>query len=188
MVHELAHQWFGDSVAPARWSDLWLNEGHATWYELEYAAERFGFDRVAAMRETYARADRLRASYGPVARPKSGAPRVLFSDNVYSGGALVLYALRQQVGDAAFRAVERAWIAEKRDGVASTEDFVALASRVSGQDLTAFLRAWLYETTTPPMPGHPDWTKEPATAGATAGSSPAAELERRRAAAGLERR
>ena len=44
MVHELAHMWFGDDVAPARWSDVWLNEGHATWYEWTYADEFFGVD------------------------------------------------------------------------------------------------------------------------------------------------
>ena len=162
MVHELAHQWFGNSVAPARWSDLWLNEGHATWYELGYAAELFGLDLEATMRAAYADGDRLRAEVGPVARPKSGEPRVLFSDNVYAGGALVLYALRQRVGDAAFRTIERAWVDERRDGVASTEDFIALATRVSGQDQTTFLRDWLYETTTPSMPGHPEWTGGPA--------------------------
>ena len=51
---------------------------------------------------------------------------------------------------------------------ASTADFIALASRVAGRDLTAFLEAWLYGTTTPPMPNHPDWTQQPVPAPATA--------------------
>jgi hypothetical protein len=98
---------------------------------------------------------KYRQAYGPVGAPLSGVPEQLFSRQVYFGGALVLYALRQQVGDAAFQRIERAWVSRYRDGVASTRDFIRLASRVSGQDLTQFLNAWIYCTTTPPMPGHP---------------------------------
>jgi aminopeptidase N len=80
---------------------------------------------------------------------------------VYLGGALVLYALRQKVGDEAFDAIERAWVSRYEGKSASTDDFIALASEVSGEDLTAFLGRWVYGTETPPMPGHPDWTVEP---------------------------
>jgi aminopeptidase N len=82
----------------------------------------------------------------------------LFSPNVYHGGALVLYASRQEIGEEAFQRVERAWLRRYRGESASTADFIALASRVARRDLTAFLRAWLYDVRTPPMPGHPDWT------------------------------
>jgi len=112
---------------------------------------------------------------------ESGQPEQLFSAQVYYGGALVLYALRQQVGETAFRRIERAWVSRYRDGVASTQDFIALASAVSGQDLTAFLNAWVYGTTTPPMPGHPDWTVDPvATTAARTLAAPAALTFRQR--------
>jgi aminopeptidase N len=175
MVHELSHMWFGDSVAPYEWSDLWLNEGHATWYEFNFAAEHgeLGEDIGIAdfeelMKTIYSLGDLYRQAFGPVGAPLSGDPEQLFSAQVYYGGALVLYALRQQVGDAAFQRIERAWVSRYRDAAASTGDFIALASKVSGQDLTQFLNAWIYDTTTPPMPGHPDWTVIPA--GATARS------------------
>lgn len=161
MVHELAHQWFGDSVSPARWSDVWLNEGHASWYEF---SSRFGLDSdpfTSFMKQVYALGDLFRAFLGPVAQPPVGDLLTVFNNNVYLGGGLTLYALRQQIGDPAFRAVERAWVTTFRGRSASTEDFIALASRVSGQDLTAFLRDWLFGTTTPAMPGHPDWTVRP---------------------------
>jgi aminopeptidase N len=170
MVHELAHQWYGDSVLPARWSDLWLNEGHATWYEWEWAQEEGdpafyleGGSFEAAMRAAYARGDILRAMFGPVAAPLHGADDIasLFSPNVYEGGAVVLFALRQVVGDPAFREIERKWAQRYGGGAATTADFIAFASKISGRDLTAFLTAWLYGTTTPPMPGHPDWTVDP---------------------------
>jgi aminopeptidase N len=161
MVHELAHQWFGDSVAPERWSDVWLNEGHASWYEL---SSRFGLDSdgfTSFMKLVYSFGDLFREFLGPVAQPPAGDLLTVFNSNVYLGGGLTLYALRQQIGDPAFRAVERAWVTTFRGRSASTEDFIALASRVSGQDLTAFLRDWLFGTTTPAMPGHPDWTVMP---------------------------
>jgi aminopeptidase N len=161
MVHELAHQWFGDSVAPNRWADVWQNEGHATWYETSF---RLGLDTeqfTSFMQLIYSFSDILRAAFGPVASPPSGDPNALFNQNVYLGGALVLYALRQQIGDPAFQRLERAWVRIYRGKSPSTADFIALASRVSGQDLTAFLNDWFYGTTTPAMPGHPDWTVQP---------------------------
>jgi aminopeptidase N len=161
MLHELAHQWFGDSVAPTQWSDVWQNEGHATWYELTYQYNPDSPELTALAQQIYGLSDLLRFAFGPVAGPRSGDPNDVFNPNVYYGGALVLYALRQQVGDATFRQIERKWVTKYRGQSASTADFIALASHVSGQNLTAFLTDWLYGTTTPAMPGHPDWTVDP---------------------------
>ncbi|MFB9347591.1 M1 family metallopeptidase [Streptomyces heliomycini] len=161
MVHELAHQWFGDSVSPRTWSDLWLNEGHATWYEALYAQERSGRTLEARMKAAYEASDGWRAAGGPPAAPKPPEPGRkigIFRPNVYSGAALVLYALREEIGRAAFERLERDWVTRHRNGTASTADFVRLASHVAGRDLTGFLHAWLYGATTPPMPGHPEWT------------------------------
>ncbi|MBY8887182.1 M1 family metallopeptidase [Streptomyces sp. PTM05] len=165
MVHELSHQWFGDSVTPADWSDLWLNEGHATWYEWRYRAEvEHGPSLEQQARTAYRRDAANRADDGPPARPKRpGSGQLgIFRDNVYDGGGLVLYALHQEIGDRAFRALERAWVTRYRDANATTADLIALASRVSGRDLRGFLDPWLYGDRTPPMPGHPDWRTDPA--------------------------
>ena len=113
------------------------------------------------MRAVYAHGDQWRHDNGPVAKPSSGDPGDLFSFNVYHGGALVLYALRQKIGEAAFERVERAWVSRYRDDVAGTDDFIALAAQVSRRNVTGFLRDWLYGETTPRMPGHPDWTVDP---------------------------
>ena len=168
MLHELAHEWFGDSVSPYAWSDIWLNEGHATWYEAQYDAARgylkddLGYaDLESYFKAVYRKGDQVRDKHGPVARPRSGSLDDLFNSNVYDGGALALYALRQKIGGKAFAAVERRWVAQYRGRSASTDDFIALASRVSARDLRTFLIAWLYGTRTPPMPGHPDWTVDP---------------------------
>ncbi|MGW0187995.1 M1 family metallopeptidase [Streptomyces sp. NPDC003362] len=163
MVHELAHQWFGDSVTPRSWSDLWLNEGHATWYEALYAEEKADRSLTDRMKAAYGASDRWRAEGGPPAAPKaprSGSRLGIFRPNVYDGAALVLYALRQEIGRSAFERLERAWVNRHKDAVAGTADFVRLASEISGRDLGGFLEGWLYGEKTPPMPGHPDWKPE----------------------------
>ncbi|MFZ4265214.1 M1 family metallopeptidase [Streptomyces arboris] len=166
MVHELAHQWFGNSVSPASWSDLWLNEGHASWYEALYAEENGGGTLERRMREAYKLSDGWRANGGPPAHPDGpaeGEKLSLFRPVVYDGSALVLYALRQEIGTAAFDRLQRAWVRIHRDGTATTADFTRLASGIAGRDLTAFFEDWLYGKKTPAMPGHPDWrAAEPA--------------------------
>ncbi|WP_413759200.1 M1 family metallopeptidase [Streptomyces sp. MMBL 11-3] len=160
MVHELAHQWFGDSVSPRTWSDLWLNEGHATWYEALYAEEKADRPVEARMKAAYRASDTWRKAGGPPAEPKGAEPGEklsIFRPNVYDGSALVLYALRQEIGRPAFERLQRTWVRTYRDGVAGTADFTRLASDIAGRDLDGFFRAWLYGEKTPPMPGHPDW-------------------------------
>ncbi|MFE2422436.1 M1 family metallopeptidase [Streptomyces hokutonensis] len=163
MVHELSHQWFGDSVSPRTWSDLWLNEGHATWYEELYAEEKAGRPMETRMKAAYGASDGWRAAGGPPALPKAPAPGhkiSIFRPNVYDGAALVLYALRQEIGRPAFERLERTWVSVHQDGTATTADFEDLASAISGRDLSDFFKAWLYGAKTPPMPGHPDWTSQ----------------------------
>ncbi len=160
MVHELSHQWFGDSVSPRRWTDLWIDEGHATWYEWRYAAQHGGPSLLKRIRAAYQASDGLRTKYGAPAAPRartSGGKIGIFTPVVYDGSALVLSALRRKIGTADFRQLERAWVSRHRDGVASTGDFIRLASEISGRDLSGFLTHWLYDKKTPPMPGHPKW-------------------------------
>src|SRR4051794_33369235 len=140
MLHELAHQWFGDSVSPWEWSDVWLNEGHATYYEWSYAADH-GEMRAASggvsgsfdgtMRYYYEQGDIYRHRIEPVAKPKGADFQHLFSSQQYKGGALALYALRQKVGVPTFQRIERAWVSRYAGKSASTADYIALASRVS---------------------------------------------------------
>ncbi|MFF7755334.1 M1 family metallopeptidase [Streptomyces sp. NPDC007971] len=164
MMHELVHSYFGNLVSPATWADLWLNEGHADFYGLLYRYERGWADSLglttmeARMKDTYARGDQWRHDSGPVAAPDAAD---LFDSQRYLGGVLVLYAFWQLVGEDAFHAVERTFLERFRGGSASTDDYIAVASHVTGQDQSGFLRDWLYGTKTPRMPGHPDWTVNP---------------------------
>jgi aminopeptidase N len=154
-VHLLAAQWFGADVTPATWSDFWLSGGPATWFEAAYADDRGWASFEDRLRADYAAGDRFRAVDGPVAAPTSA--QTLFGDNQNDGGALVLYALRERIGPAAFDRLLRTWLRTYSGRSATTADFLRLA----GPENTAFLEAWLYGTTTPPMPNHPDWTVDP---------------------------
>ena len=139
VVHELAHQWFGDHVAVERWRDIWLNEGFATFMEWRWAERRGGSPADRTLRSNY-RAQP--ASFWEVTIGDPGAAR-LFDGAVYDRGAMTLQALRNRVGDEVFWRILRTWIAEQGGGNAGSADFEALAARLSGQDLSGFFTAWL---------------------------------------------
>ncbi len=143
LVHETAHQWFGDAVGLESWPQIWLNEGFATWTEWYYA-ERHGGRSAHAVLE---RLLRVPASETGFWNPPSGRPasaRQLFGPSIYVRGAMTLQALREKIGTKAMLRLLRRWAAEHRYGNATTEEFVALAEEVSGRDLGAFFRRWLY--------------------------------------------
>lgn len=141
VVHELAHQWFGDDIAVERWSDIWLNEGFATFMEWRWTETHGGRSAATVMRSYY---DNVAATsdFWQVVVGDPGADKV-FDGAVYGRGAMTLQALRNQVGDQVFWQVVRTWLREQRGGNGSTAEFEELAARVSGQDLTAFFDAWL---------------------------------------------
>lgn len=168
MVHELAHAWFGVSTTPKTWSDNWLSEGHANYYGLTYRYEKGwpsgngATTMEGAMKIVYQAGNSYRSQFGPVARPKNEA--AVYSNQAYLGGPLVLYALQQKVGQEKFHAIETTFLQEYKDKSASTEDYIQVAQKVAGGDVGEFLKDWLYGTTTPAMPGHPDWKPDTMTA------------------------
>ncbi|MFK4104410.1 M1 family metallopeptidase [Streptomyces sp. NPDC019531] len=141
LVHENAHQWFGDSVSLTSWKDIWLNEGFATYAEWLYAEQHGGDSAQKTFDDLYARP----ASDGlwefPPGDPGSGAN--IFGTPVYARGAMTLHVLRTTVGDRAFFRTLRAWAAEHREGNGTTAQFVRLAERVSGKKLDGLFKTWL---------------------------------------------
>jgi aminopeptidase N len=150
IAHEVAHQWFGNSVTIKDLSDIWLNEGFATYAEglwLEHNEGPEAFNEWAI--DAYQRESIFGRTYPP---PGSPAASTLFNTNVYFQGAMTLHALRLEVGDEAFFQILRAYTARYQYSNASTADFIAVAEEVSGQELDALFNAWLYAEDRPPFP------------------------------------
>jgi hypothetical protein len=148
LVHELAHQWFGNAVSPADWSDVWLNEGPATFIETQVSAALFG---GSSTQDTYYSTWNSSTTASLWSEPSAGFtdPSILFDSQVYTRGAVALEALRSSLGDAVFDRVMRTWLETYGGRSAITEQFVGIAEQVSGRDLTDFFQTWVYRTTKP---------------------------------------
>jgi aminopeptidase N len=142
LVHELAHQWFGDAVTPRQWPDIWLNEGFATWSEWIWSERHNGPTAQETFDELYADDD-PDIWEPPPANP--GEPANMFVDSIYFRGGMTLQALRVEVGDATFMRILRDWFAQHRYGNATTADFIALAERDSHRNLGRFFYTWLFK-------------------------------------------
>jgi aminopeptidase N len=139
-AHELAHQWFGDAVSVEEWGDIWLNESfasYAAWLWLEHEGESLD-----------ALADSALAARYPGATATPSVPE-MFAYNSYEGGAVVLHALRKEIGDDAFFTLLRRWVADNNGTARNTTDFIALAEEVAGRSLTDFFATWLFAATVP---------------------------------------
>ncbi|PRY51627.1 peptidase M1-like protein [Knoellia remsis] len=148
IAHELAHQWFGNAVTAAQWSDIWLHEGFACYAEWLWA-EAAGVATVDELAEQHHA--RLAAAPQDLVIGAPG-PKDMFDDRVYKRGALTLHAVRSEMGDTAFFGVLRDWVARHAGGTVTTAQFEALCDRAAGRRLGGLFDAWLRADALPPIP------------------------------------
>ncbi len=159
VAHELAHQWFGNSLTLGAWRDIWLHEGFACYAEWLWSEASGGWSTDRHARDHHRRLARLEQDL-VVGDP---GPDAMFDDRVYKRGALTLHALRLVLGDAAFFGLLRSWVAAHADGTVTTADFVAAACAAGGSagvgagQVQALLAAWLQRT----PPARPALTTSP---------------------------
>ncbi|MFF8783546.1 M1 family metallopeptidase [Streptomyces sp. NPDC015125] len=152
IVHELAHQWFGDSVSVKQWKDIWLNEGFASYAQWLWTEHRGTLSAHDAFRKAYD----ARPAGDAFWKVKVADPQrdTMFAQAVYSRGAMTLQALRERIGDTAFFTLLPAWTSAHRYGNADTAQFIALAEKVSGQQLDDLFATWLNTDSKPALPAN----------------------------------
>ena len=148
VVHELAHQWYGDSLAVKRWRHIWLNEGFASYAEWLWSEEQ-GLETPQELFDFWYDLIPADDPFWQVTIGDPG-PGAIFDGSVYIRGAMTLQALRTAVGDDTFFEILPAWAQRKEGGNVSTKEFIQLAEKASGQDLSDLFRTWLF------TPGRPE--------------------------------
>jgi aminopeptidase N len=147
VVHENAHQWFGDSVSVAKWRNIWLNEGFASYAEWLWSEEKGEGTAQEIFDYEYASIPAT-SSFWRVLPGDPGAANQ-FHGSVYTRGAMALHALRTAVGDDVFFQILRTWASEKKYGNGTNEQFIALAEKISGKQLGVLFKAWLFTASKP---------------------------------------
>jgi aminopeptidase N len=153
IAHEVAHQWFGDSVTAATWSDVWLSEGFATYFAGLFIQKYDGeADFRAYMKQAATTAlGYEKRSRTPIFDKETEDLNKLLNGNSYQKGAWVLHMLRTQLGDDAFFRGIRAYYAKHKNSTATSEDLRLALERASGRNLRTFFDRWIYDS------GHPEY-------------------------------
>jgi len=145
--HEIAHQWFGDSVTPADWDDLWLSEGFATYLEALFNQHEQGPESLNQTMAAYA--EKLEkygpARSSPVVDPNQLDPVKKLNALTYDKGAWVLHMLRGMLGDPQFFKGIRRYYSLYEGKNASSDDFKKVMERTSGIPLSSFFKQWLHQ-------------------------------------------
>src|SRR3954452_6155272 len=149
LVHELSHMWFGDSVTLTKWPDIWLHEGFATWSEWIWSERQGNKSAAQRFKGLYDSHPANDTAFWAPAVDNFTDPALLFDGTVYGRGGRTLEALREKIGDLAFFQLIKDWATQNRYGSVTTPQFIALAEKWAGRDLTQFFDAWIFQHAKP---------------------------------------
>lgn len=160
VIHEIAHQWFGNAVTESDWNDVWLSEGFATYFTLLFIEHAYGREEfvegLRASRKTVIEFDAKTPTYR-VVHDNLDDMSMVTSAMTYQKGGWTLHMLRNAIGDDHFWAGIRDYYARHRNGNASTSDFRLAMERASGRDLSPFFQQWLFRGGIPKVEGSWSW-------------------------------
>jgi aminopeptidase N len=148
VIHEIAHQWFGNSVTEYDWDDVWLSEGFATYFTLLFIEHEYGYDAfmegLASSKKRVDEFDKKNPEYRIVHNNLTDMSKVT-SIQTYQKGSWILHMLRGVLGTDIFWKGIQAYYKKYKDLNATTEDFQREMEEASGLDLTDFFKQWLYK-------------------------------------------
>lgn len=159
--HEMAHQWFGDLVTCKDWSDIWLNEGFATYYALLYDGHKNGPDSM--LYGAYKTARSILAvtnDHLPIVRRQYDDPNETFGYLAYEKGSYVLRMLRAQLGDELYRRCIKTYLQRHQYGNVVTEDLAAVVEELSGRSYDQFFDQWVYHAHYPELSAAYSWDEK----------------------------
>ncbi len=147
VIHELAHQWFGNAVTETTWDDAWLSEGFATYFTLLFIEHEYGYDEYIkglkdAGRSVYKYAEK--DSGFSIIAERTAEKETITNTITYQKGAWVLHMLRELIGRDKFKTGIQAYYKKYMNAHATTDDFIYEMEKVSGKDLKSFFQQWLY--------------------------------------------
>ncbi len=161
--HEMAHQWFGDYVTCKDWSQVWLNEGFATYYANLFAGERHGHDELLYGLYHDAQVVLSRSTNGPpraIIFRRYGTPFEQFDYRAYPKGGWVLHMLRSQLGDDLYRRCIKTYLDRHAFGNVVTEDLNVVIEELSGRSYDRFFDQWVYHALQPELEVGYSWDEK----------------------------
>jgi aminopeptidase N len=158
IAHEIAHQWFGNSVTESDWDDAWLSEGFATYFTVLYDEHHVGHDAfIRSVQSMFARARTAQQTEKPLVHENISDLRGVIPQLVYQKGGSVLHVLRGQVGTETFWRAIHEYYRRYQNGLATSRDLQRVFEETSGQDLEWFFAQWLHWPTIPALEGSWVW-------------------------------